>query len=89
VVSEVGDELGVRLDATGTFLPVLQARSWVGGQGNFVMAAGVFAYDVDPPRGAAVGKTLELTSWTHSPASTRPRLSTAERRPHGSPVRDP
>jgi hypothetical protein len=30
MVSEVGDELGVRLDATGRFPPVLQARSKVG-----------------------------------------------------------
>jgi hypothetical protein len=73
VVSEAGDELGMRLDATGTFPLVPQAHSWVGSQGNPVMAAGVFAHGVDSPRGAIVKKTLALTSWTHSPARTRQR----------------
>jgi hypothetical protein len=59
MVSEVGDELGVRLDATGRFPPVLLAHSRVGrsrGDPYSILAVGVFAHDIDPPRGAAVEK---------------------------------
>jgi hypothetical protein len=72
------------------FLPVLQARSWVGGQGNSVMAAGVFAHDVDPP--ARHGSGEDVGADLMDPTRQRvpnPLLSSVERRRMAPPVCDP